>query len=79
MNGKGGEGERGDWPLDSGAAEQKRKAERHWAGGDTARQRGREAETEREGERKRETWEVGRDFSKGNIVNVQRRCFNVYS
>lgn len=30
-----GEGEKRDWPLDSGAAEQKREAERHWAGGDT--------------------------------------------
>lgn len=51
--------ERRDRPLGTGIAEEKRE---------------RDGETDRQTERKRESWEVGRAFIKGNVVNVYRRC-----
>lgn len=53
-----GKGGRGDWPLGSRVAEEKRR------GGD-----GKE-----DGEERRERWEVDRLLLKGTAVKVHRRC-----
>ena len=78
--GKGvkGRGETGLWIQEQ---QNRRERQRDTGQGETQpdREAGKQRQRQREAERKRETWEVGRDFSKGNIVNVQRRCFNVYS
>lgn len=72
--GKGvkGRGETGLWVQEQ---QNRRERQRDTGQGDT--QPDREAVKQRQ--RQREAWEVGRDFSKGNIVNVQRRCFSGYS